>query len=170
MKASPTLVIPCAVLALAACGAKSPRARTPVDTAAIIGAIKADEVHWNSDLKNGDVNVLTGHYAPTAPGIIPGAAPMVGTAAIRAGLADALADKAFTRTFASDKVDVAGSGDLAAARGTYTETETDPRTKTIVTDRGSYVAVYKPQPDGVWRAIWDIDTPGAPVAQAAAGR
>jgi len=165
MKASPTLIVLCAALALGACGAKSPPSKAPVDTAAIIGAIKADEVHWNSDYKSGDAGVLAAHYAPTATLMIPGSAPLVGTAAIKTGLADALSDKAFTLTFASEKVDVSASGDLAAARGTYTQTATDPKTKTVATEKGTYVTVYKPQPDGVWRAIWDINTPGAPMPQ-----
>ena len=167
MKASPTLYVICAAFLLSACDAKSPQAKTPVDTAAIIGAIKADEVHWNNDYKSGDAGVLAAHYAPTATLMIPGSAPLVGTAAIKTGLADALSDKAFTLTFASEKVDVSASGDLAAARGTYTQTATDPKTKTVATEKGTYVTVYKPQPDGAWKAIWDINTPGAPVAQAA---
>jgi ketosteroid isomerase-like protein len=165
MQASPVLYVLCAALALDACGAKSPAARSPVDTAKIVDAIKTDEVHWNSDYKNGDAGVLAAHYAAGATLMVPGVAPMVGSAAIKAGLAQAVADKAFTLTFASDKVDVATSGDLAAARGTYTETATDPKTKAVVTDKGSYVTVYRPQPDGVWKAVWDINTPGAPIAQ-----
>jgi len=167
MKASPTLYVICAALLLSACDAKSPPARTLVDTAKIVDAIKTDEVHWNSDYKGGDAGVLAAHYAAGATVMIPGLAPMVGTAAIKAGLEQALADKAFTLTFASDKVDVSASGDLAAARGTYTETATDPKTKAVATEKGSYVTVYKPQSDGAWKAVWDINAPGAPAAPAA---
>jgi ketosteroid isomerase-like protein len=170
MKALPTLYVICAACLLCACDAKSPRAKPVVDTAKIVDAIKTDEVHWNSDYKRGDAAVLAAHYAPHATLMIPGGAPMVGTAAIKAGLEKALSDSAFTITFASDKVDVAASGDLAAARGSYTETSTDPRTKAVVTGRGSYVTVYKPEPDGVWRAIWDINTPGVSAAQSEAAR
>ena len=170
MKASPALFVTCVALALGACGAKSPPATAPVDTARIVDAIKTDEVHWNSDYKSGDVGVLAGHYAPGATLMAPGAAPMVGTAAIKAGLAQAVSDKAFTLTFASDKVDVAASGDLAAARGSYSQTATDPKTKAVVTEKGSYVTVYRPQADGAWKAVWDINTPGAPVAQTAGAR
>jgi ketosteroid isomerase-like protein len=165
MKASPAWYVLCAALALGACDAKSPQAKTPVDTAKIVDAIKTDEVHWNSDYKSGDAGVLAAHYAASAILMVPGSAPMVGTAAIKAGLAQAVADKAFTLTFASDKVDVSASGDLAAARGTYTQTATDPKSKAVVTDKGSYVTVYRPQPDGVWKAVWDINTPSGPAAQ-----
>ena len=165
MKASLALIVTCAALALGACGAKSPPAKAAVDTARIVDAIKTDEVHWNSDYKSGDAGVLVRHYAPGATLMAPGAAPVVGTAAIKAALAQAVSDKAFSLTFASDKVDVSASGDLAAARGSYTQTATDPKTKAVVTAKGSYVTVYRPQADGAWKAIWDINTPGAPVAQ-----
>lgn len=165
MKASPALLVTCAALALGACAAKSPPARTQVDTARIVDAIKTDEVHWNSDYKSGDAGLLARHYAADATLMIPGAAPLVGTAAIRAALGQALEDKAFTLTFASDKVDVSASGDMAAARGSYTQTATDPKTNAVVTEKGSYVTLYRPQSDGVWKAIWDINAPGAPVAQ-----
>jgi ketosteroid isomerase-like protein len=167
MKASLAHFVTCAAFALSACGPKSPPAKAAVDTARIVDAIKTDEVHWNSDYKNGDAGMLAAHYAAGATLMVPGAAPMVGTAAIKAGLAQAVADKAFTLTFASDKVDVSASGDLAAARGSYTQTATDPKTKAVVTEKGSYVTVYRPQSDGVWKAVWDINAPGAPVAQTA---
>jgi uncharacterized protein (TIGR02246 family) len=149
-----------------ACGcmpaaAPAPPARTAVDTAKIVDAIKTDEVHWNNDWKSGDPGKVAAHYAPTATVMAPGLAPMIGPQAIRAGVAEALEDKAFTLTFASDKVDVARSGDLAAARGTFTQTVTDPKTGAVVTSKGSYVTVYKPQAGGAWKAVWDINTPGA---------
>jgi len=162
MQATPILLAVSAALLLYACDSKQPPGKAPVDTAKIVDAIKTDEVHWNNDWKSGDAAVLTSHYAATATVMTPGAAPMTGVAAIRAGLQQALDDKGFTLTFASDKVDVAASGDLATARGAYTQTATDPKTKAIVVQKGTYVTVYKPQADGTWKAVWDINTPGVP--------
>jgi uncharacterized protein (TIGR02246 family) len=166
MKATPILVAVSAALALCACEAKAPPAKPPVDTAKIVDAIKTDEVHWNNDWKSGDAALLAGHYAATATVMVPGAAPMVGVAAIKAGLQEVLEDKGFTLTFSSDKVDVAASGDLAAAHGVYTQTATDPATGAVVTQKGAYVTIYKPQADGAWKAVWDINTPGAPAVAA----
>ena len=42
------------------------------------------------------------------------------------------------------------SGDLAYSRGHFTEKHEDPRTLKIVTTSGSYLTVYKKQPDGSW--------------------
>ncbi|MEO8927507.1 MAG: DUF4440 domain-containing protein [Caulobacteraceae bacterium] len=158
----------CAAALACGCTPAASPAKPNVDTAKIVDAIKTDEVHWNNDWKSGDPAKIAGHYAPAATVMIPGLAPMVGAQAMRAGIAESLEDKGFALTFASDKVDVAASGDLAAARGTYTQTTTDPKTQAFVTEKGAYVTVYKPQPGGAWKAVWDINAPGAPPAAAAA--
>ena len=134
---------------MGACGAKSPQSKAPVDTAAIIGAIKADEVHWNSDYKRGDAGVLAGHYAPTATLMIPGAAPMIGTAAIKAGLERRAVGQGLhpdVRQRQGRRVGVGRSG--RRARKPIRRPSTDPKTKAVATEKGSYVTVYKPQPDG----------------------
>jgi ketosteroid isomerase-like protein len=162
-----TLCLGAAALTFGCMPATAPApARPAVDTARIVDAIKTDEVHWNNDWKSGDAAKVAAHYAPTATLMVPGLAPMVGAPAIKAGIAGALEDKAFSLTFASDKVDVAKSGDLAATRGTFTQTATDPATKAPVTTRGTYVTVYKPQAGGAWKAVWDINTPGTPAPSA----
>jgi len=147
----------CAVL-LVGCG--SGGGRPAVDTAKIVDTIKSDEVHWNEDYKSGDAAKVAAHYAPDAVAMYPGMPATVGAAAIKAVNEKALADPKYALSFSSDRIDVAASGDLAAARGTYTETTTDPKTGAAETATGSYVAVYRPGTDGVWKAVWDIDTPG----------
>jgi uncharacterized protein (TIGR02246 family) len=157
-------VIPLACLAAASLAAAcAPRAEKPrFNAARAVDAIRTGEVKWNSDWKSGDPGKVVAHYAPEAVLMVPGEAPMIGLEAIRAGAQKSMDDAAFTLTFSSDKVDVAVSGDLAVSRGTYKETATDPATKSRVDAAGTFVTVYKPQPDGSWKAIWDIATPGAP--------
>jgi len=151
----------CAAALAWSCAPAAAPTKATVDTAKIFDAIKIDEVHWNNDWKSGNPALIAAHYAPAAILMVPGLAPMVGTAAIRAGIAQSLDDKAFGLTFASDKIDVAASGDLAVARGTYSRTAIDPRTRAPVTEKGTYVTVYKPQASGAWKAVWDISTSGA---------
>ena len=67
-----------------------------------------------------------------------------------------MSDPAFSVTFASDKIDTAGSGDLAYARGHFSEKYTDPKTSKVMTDSGSYITVYKKQQDGSWKAVEDF--------------
>jgi ketosteroid isomerase-like protein len=153
---------------LLALGACTPKADKPhFNAAKTVDDIRTDEVRWNADWKSGDAGKIVAHYAPDAVVMIPGANAEVGIEAIRAGTQKSIDDPAFTLTFNSDKVDVAASGDLAASRGSFTEISTDPATKAQSKVSGTFVTVYKPQPDGSWKATWDIATPGpAPTAAA----
>ena len=119
-------------------------------------AIKADEKKWNADFKSKDLEGLLSHYSDDAYFVAPGVKPASGSTEIRKTYAEGTSDPNFAISFASDKIDVAGSGDMAYARGRFTEKYTDPKTQKVMTDSGSYVTVYKKQPDGSWKAVEDF--------------
>lgn len=159
-------LLACVGLAAAA-SCERPPAKPAFNAARALDAIRAGEVEWNADWKSGDPGKVVAHYAPDATIMVPGQAPVSGLEAIRADTARTMDDTAFALSFSSDKVDVAASGDLAVSRGAFTLKATDPATKVVATTAGSFVTVYKPQPDGSWKAVWDIATPGPhPVAAA----
>jgi len=85
-----------------------------------------------------------------------------------------VADPAMSLKFQADRVEVAKSGDLAYTQGTYSMAMTDPATKNVVNDHGSYVTVYKKQADGSWKSVSDIVTsavpPPAPAPPSAPGK
>ena len=144
-------------IAAAACsltGACSKPAAT-VDADSIKQAIKADEAKWNKDFKAKDTGGLVGHYADDAYFVAPGVVAD-GSTEIRKVYATASTDPAFDIQFSSDRVDVAASGDLAYARGKFTEKYTDSKTGKVMTGSGTYITVYKKQDDGSWKAIEDI--------------
>ena len=145
-----------AAVLLAACHGSKPA----FNAARAVDAIRAGEVQWNLDWKSGDAGKVTAHYAAEATVMDPGAAPAKGVEAIRASVQKAMDDPGFTVTFSSDKVDVASAGDIAVSRGTFRLTATDPATKTVQPAAGTFVTVYRPQPDGSWKATWDIATLG----------
>ena len=74
-----------------------------------------------------DVDKLGAFFADDAYGFFPDAPVLNGMAAIKAAWKPMLADKNFSFTFASDKVDVAKSGDLGYSQGAFTMTMTAPR-------------------------------------------
>ena len=119
-------------------------------------AIKADETKWNKQFAAKDQEGLVDHYADDAYFIAPGVAAADGSTAIRQVYATASTDPAFEVHFASDKIDVAASGDLAYARGKFSEKYTDKKTGKVMTDSGSYVTIYKKQEDGSWKAVEDF--------------
>jgi ketosteroid isomerase-like protein len=73
-----------------------------------------------------------------------------------------VADPTVSLKFQPTKVEVAKSGDVAYTQGTYTLTLTDPQTKQLINDHGSYVTTYRKQPDGTWKAVVDIATSEVP--------
>lgn len=142
-----------AALALMAGGCQKEAAKP--DPEAIKNAIKADETKWNNQFKAQDQEGLVSHYADDAY-FVDGGKAADGSVPIRKAYAEGMADPAFAVSFASDKIDVASSGDLAYSRGHFTEKYTDPKTKKVMTHSGSYLTVYKKQSDGSWKAAEDF--------------
>lgn len=139
------------------------------DTAAVTDAIKADEKKWNDDFHAKNVDALLAHYAPDAVAVFPGAPSVTGDS-LRKTYEDAVKDANFDVSFSSDKID--GSGDLAYSRGHFTEKYTDPNTKAVASNSGTYVTVYKKQADGSWKVVEDLTAvepaaapPATPAAQ-----
>ena len=97
-----------------------------------------------------------GFYADDAFFIAPGIKGANGSTEIRQAYANGLADPNFAINFASDKIDVASSGDLAYSRGHFTEKFTDPKTQQVMTTSGSFLTVFKKQQDGSWKAEEDV--------------
>ncbi|MCA1661613.1 MAG: SgcJ/EcaC family oxidoreductase [Novosphingobium sp.] len=145
-----------AMVALAGCQ----QAGGKVDTAAIENQLKQAEARWNRAYAAHDGAALAGMYADDAVLANPGAPPVSGIDGIRKETAAFAADPKLQVKFASDRIRVAASGDLAYTRGHYTMTMTDPATNKPAHSRGSYLTVWQKQPDGEWKAIEDFVTPG----------
>ena len=150
----------CLTLAVLVAACAAGHKARPVNTAKVLDTIKANEVRSNADWAAHDVARIVGFFSPDASVILPGAPIMTGTKALTDGIGKTLEDPNFALTFASDRVYVAASGDLAVARGSYRQSGTDPATGVAATTTGTYVTVFRPQPDGSWKGVWDIVTPG----------
>jgi uncharacterized protein (TIGR02246 family) len=124
------------------------------DPDAVKQALKADETKMNQQFKDKDTEGLASHYTDESF-FVAGGTTADGSTEIRKVFADATTDKAFEVHFASDKIDVAPSGDMAYARGKFTEKYTDKSGK-VVSSNGTYIAVYKKQDDGKWKVVEDI--------------
>jgi len=127
-----------------------------------VKAIQDNEAQWNQDWAAKDQDKIMAHYADDAILIVSGSPSSSGKEAIRTALKPMVADPALSLKFHPNKVEVAKSGDVAYTQGTYTLTLTDPQTKQVVNDHGSYVTTYRKQPDGTWKAVTDIATSEVP--------
>jgi ketosteroid isomerase-like protein len=135
------------------------------DKSAIADAIKADEKSWNDQFqaKPRSLDALVGHYANDADFVAPGLKAS-GMANIRKAYDEALHDPKFNISFAADNVVVADSGDLAYSTGRFQESYSDPATKAVKSDSGTFLTVYRKQDDGSWKAAqdWAVADPVVP--------
>lgn len=155
MKAPTILCTSLAILVLTGCNQLSSHD-------AAVKAIQDTETQWNQDYASRDVDRIMNHYADDAVMIVPGTPVSNGKAAIREGVKPMAADPAMVLKFASTRVEVAKSADLAWSQGTYTLTFTDPQSQQVINDHGSYVTTYRKEPDGSWKAVADIVTSEVP--------
>ena len=137
------------------------------DTAAIEKQLKEIETQWNKDYAARDGAALAAHYAEGAALANPGEDLIQGDG-IRPMLDKFVSDPNLKLEFASDRVQVAKSGDLAYTRGHFTMQTSDLATKQPRTDKGYYLTVWQKQADGSWKAVEDFITPGAPTVPATA--
>lgn len=161
-------IFPCCAIAtaaalLAACNV------TPDTHGADIKALTDNERHWNQDIAAKDGAKIASYYADDGVLILAGQKPIVGRTAIQAAFAHMTADPGFALKFQTQKVEVAKSGDLGYTEGSYTLDLTDPATKQLVRDHGSYLTTYRKAADGSWHATTDIPVSDVPPASPPSG-
>lgn len=154
------------LLLLAGCDAAQQKPAPSVDTAAIADQLRGSEDEWKQDYAAKDAVKLAGHYAEDAALANPGVPLVTGGDAIRAAVKGFVADPNLKVDFASDRIQVASSGDLAYTRGHYTMESTDGATGKPRTEGGNYLTVWQKQADGSWKAVEDFVTPGAAMTPA----
>jgi uncharacterized protein (TIGR02246 family) len=154
MRRTGTTALSALALILAGCGDTPPAA----DKAAIEKTVKAVEASIQKATVAKDAAAFSSYYADNAVFMSPGAEALKGRPAIRAAMATMFADPALKLDFAADRVEISDAGDMAATRGNYTLAVTDPATKKVIHDKGSYVTVFRKQTDGAWKAVLDINT------------
>jgi ketosteroid isomerase-like protein len=157
-----------AALTLAGCDHHGWSSRHHADTAKIADELKAKEAQWMKDYQSKNVEELARQYANDGAIAGPGDPLATSDAGRRKALGGLVSDPNFALTFASDRILVAKSGDLASSRGHYSLTMTDKATHKPVTSTGNYLTVFKKQDDGTWKAVEDFITPGPAPAPAAA--
>jgi uncharacterized protein (TIGR02246 family) len=135
----------------------------PADTHdADIKAIQDTETQWNKDFAAKDASKIIAHYADDAVLMAPDMPSDHGITAVSAAIKGMVADPALELKFQSSKIEVAKSGDIGYTQGIYTMTATDPVSKQVIHDHGTYVTTYRKQPDGTWKAVADIATSEVP--------
>ena len=154
-----TCLVLCALatFVLAGCSQAPPDTRE-----ADIKALKDLEIRWVADYAAKDLDRVSSNYAEDAVLMSSGMPASAGKDAIRKTLKEMLADPAFSLKFQTAKVEVSKGSDTGFTQGTYMLTMTEPNSKKVINDHGSYVTTYRKQADGAWKAVADISSSEVP--------
>jgi len=144
------------ILLLAGCAAQP-----KVDLAAEEAAIRAADAQWLAAATTHDLEKILPFWSDDATILAPGSPAVVGKAAIRQYVAGAFATPGFSITWKTDRIEVAGSGDMAYSTGSDKISVNTPDGKTV-TEENRSIAVWKKQADGSWKCVYDVMSPAAP--------
>ncbi len=128
--------------------------QTSDNSAAEESAIRNLDAQWSNVARAHNLDGIVSYYSEDAVLLPPNAPAATNKQSIRAAWA-VFAVPNVSVSWQASKVEVAKSGDLANAIGTYTLAMTDPRGKPIA-DKGKFVEVWKKQPGSGWKAAADI--------------
>jgi len=131
----------------------------PAEVRAIIESHNADLVRWYAE---GQIDSAAMVFAEAAWQMPPNAPPLVGREAYHTFWSQAATWGEWN--FTLDAQDVVTHGPIAVERGKYTlrftPNDQAPEEMGAMEDAGNYVVLWRQDPDGEWRVVWD-----APVSE-----
>lgn len=140
----------------------------PSNPQAVRQAIEARNASVERWYLAGQVDSLVSVFAADVWQLPPNMAPVVGRDSLRAFWADAF--KWGRWEFHLQAQDVVTRDSIAVERGKYTLKFTPGAQAPMpaLNDRGNYVVLWREDPDGQWRAVWDAPVSELPPAGAPA--
>jgi ketosteroid isomerase-like protein len=111
---------------------------------------------WVHDLRTKQLEPILKFYAPDAAFLQPNGERITGSAALRTLFQTIMATFNSDLTLHSQNLET--SGDLAFDSGDFQETLTIIATGAKITSKGSYIIIYKRQPNGSWQIVQHVWT------------
>lgn len=127
------------------------------DSAAEREALRAADVAFARATAESGADGWVSYFAEDGVMFRPGGA-VVGQDSILAMVTAWFADDAFTLAWEPQHAEVSKTGDLGYTYGRYRSTGRDSMNNQV-TGTGSYVTVWRKQPDGTWKVALDIGSP-----------
>ena len=125
-------------------------------------AIRQADIAWAKASAAMDFEGMVSYYADDATLLLPHMPKARGTKVIRKALRPLFDAPGFSLRWQLAEVEVARSGDMGYVVGTYEMTMNDSEGHPT-TDYGSYVEVWKKQPNGAWKCIVDMINSDVPL-------
>lgn len=117
---------------------------------------------FTKDWSGKDADRIAAHYTDDGNLMVPNSPTMTGKAAIGKVMKDVLTDPNWSLALQPVQVEVSKGGDFGYTRGTYVLTATNPATRKAVTEKGRFIAIFRKEADGSWKAVEDINNAEAP--------
>ena len=149
-----TLLTCAAILACAACQ-KSTAPVEAASTSAELQKIEAAEAKQIAAIGQKYLSGATDVYADDAVFISEDGTASKGKEAISATFKEFLADPTLKLDYTAGAKTISSGGDMAYSTAAFTETFTDPKTKKVVTMKGTNLSVWRRQEDGSWKLVAD---------------
>jgi ketosteroid isomerase-like protein len=111
---------------------------------------------WVQDLRTKQLEPILKFYAADAAFLQPDGERITGSAALRTLFQTIMATFNSDLTLHSQNLEA--SGDLAYDSGDFQETLTNISTGAKINSKGSYVIIYKRQPNGAWQIVQHVWT------------
>jgi ketosteroid isomerase-like protein len=136
----------------------SPTATTAAQASTIVTLAKIREA-WVQDLRTKQLEPILKFYSPDAVFLQPTGERITGSAALRTLFQTVMATFHSDLTLHNQNLEI--SCDLAYDSGDFQETLTTIATGAKITDKGSYIIIFKHEPNGSWQIVQHVWT-GAP--------
>jgi ketosteroid isomerase-like protein len=133
----------------------SPTATAAPQASTLATLAKIREV-WVQDLRTKQLEPILKFYAPDAVFLQPTGERITGSAALRTLFQTIMATFNSDLTLHSQNLET--SGDLAYDSGDFQETLTTIATGAKITSKGSYIIIFKRQPNGSWQIVQHVWT------------
>jgi ketosteroid isomerase-like protein len=133
----------------------SPTASAAPQASTIVTLAKMREA-WVYDLRTKQLEPILKFYAPDAVFLQPNGERITGSAALRKLFQTIMATFHSDLTLHSQNLET--SGDLAYDSGDFQETLTTIATGAKITSKGSYIIIFKRQPNGGWQIAQHVWT------------
>lgn len=117
--------------------------------------IRAADAAWLKAYAAKDVDKAVASLDDEGAMLPPNAPIAIGKGAVRKSIAAAFAMPGYNLVWHIAKLDVAASGDFGITNGPYEFTYKDVSGKTIF-DKGKSLTVWKKQPNGSWKVLYDM--------------
>ena len=133
----------------------SPTATAVPQASTIVTLAKIREA-WVQDLRTKQLESILKFYAPDAVFLQPNGERIAGPAALRTLFQTIMATFNSDLTLHSQNLET--SGDLAYDSGDFQESLTTIATGAKITSKGSYIIIFKRQPNGSWQIVQHVWT------------